>query len=322
MTKHFQYFILNVNLVDAFVKVLLLFRRKNIGSIIVETNFEMSDLDNPATSSNLLSSDNFLSPHLLLFWLVTLIFCWKVFPAIFTSTSSNSSPSDTDQSRPSSLSMTRPVHSLKECMTPSLPPPPSHNPVINPKNSVTSSKKLIPQLQLEVCAQGKEIGKHPSYVPLVLNLLHHYDLDINKSILTHKADKAGAQGCGGGVEVVQHLLQAGCQVNQTNLAEFTALHQAYRLSCPELVTLLLDWGAKQQAGLRDRNMSSITRNISVVTRSTTSRAEGLNRSLMINRISQGRRNEYIYYQLAWAQLEAQPSSTKTYPRLLLHSLWG
>ena len=107
----------------------------------------------------------------------------------------------------------------------------------------------------------------------------------------HKASKAGVQGCGEGVEVVQHLLQAGCQVNQTNLAGFTALHQASRLSCPELVRLLLDWGAEQQAGLRDRtegisrNMSVISRSSSVVTRSMTSRAQaaqGLNRSNMIH----------------------------------------
>merc|ERR1719318_856094 len=214
-------------------------------------------------------------------------------------------------------------------MTPTLPPPPT------PKHSVASIKKLIPQLQLEVCVKAKEAGKHPSYVPLVLNLVHHYNLDINKSVLTnsytifhctclsgslelvsslspladihrltdhgdsplylavyaaaHKAGKAGAQGCGEGVEVVQHLLQAGCQVNQTNSAGFTALHQASRLSCPELVRLLLDWGAEQQAGVRDRtegssrNMSIITRNSSVVTRSMTSRAEGLNRSFMVNR---------------------------------------
>ena len=103
----------------------------------------------------------------------------------------------------------------------------------------------------------------------------------------HKAGKAGGHDVGG-LEVVQHLLQAGSQVNQTNLAGVTALHQASRLSYPELVRLLLDWGADQKLGLMDRtggsirNMSILSRSSSVMTRSMTNKAEGLNRSLMVN----------------------------------------
>ena len=201
------------------------------------------------------------------------------------------------------------------------------------KQSVTNNeKKFVSQLKLEACAKAKEAGKHPSYVTLVLNLVHHYNLDINQPVLAnsftifhcsclsgslelvsslspmadihhltdhgdsplylavyaagHKAGKVGGQGVGG-LEVVQHLLQAGSQVNQTNLAGFTALHQASRLSCPELVRLLLDWGADQKVGLMDRtgesmrNMSIISRSSSVMTRSMTYKAEGLNKSLMV-----------------------------------------
>ena len=105
----------------------------------------------------------------------------------------------------------------------------------------------------------------------------------------HKAGRAGDHGQAG-VEVVQHLLQAGSKVNQTNLAGFTALHQASRLSCPELVRILLDWGADAQSGTEakaggsTRNMSIISRSCSVVTRSMTNkvdRGEGLNKSVMM-----------------------------------------
>ena len=195
-----------------------------------------------------------------------------------------------------------------------------------------TNKRLVSQLQLEACAKAKEAGKHPSYVTLVLNLVHHYNLDINQPVLAnsftifhcsclsgslelvsslspmadihhltdhgdsplylavyaaaHNAGKRGGNNVEG-LEVVQHLLQAGSQVNQTNLAGFTALHQASRLSCPELVRLLLDWGANQQVGTMDRtegsirNMSIMTRTSSVMTRSMTNKVEGLNKSLLI-----------------------------------------
>ena len=189
---------------------------------------------------------------------------------------------------------------------------------------------------MEVCTKAKEAGKHPSYIPLVLNLIHHYNLDVNTPVLSnsftifhcaclssslelvsslspmadihrltdhedsplylavyaaaHKAGRAGDHGQAG-VEVVQHLLQAGSQVNQTNLAGFTALHQASRLSCPELVRILLDWGADPQGGAVARaggstrnNMSTISRSCSVVTRSMTNkvdRGEDLNKSVLM-----------------------------------------
>ena len=58
------------------------------------------------------------------------------------------------------------------------------------------------------------------------------------------------------------------------------------MSCPELVRLLLDWGANQQVGTMDRtggsirNMSIMTRTSSVMTRSMTNKIEGLNKSLL------------------------------------------
>ena len=204
---------------------------------------------------------------------------------------------------------------------------------------MSSSKKLISHLQLEACTKAKEAGKHPSYTSLVLSLIHHYNLDVNKPVLAnsftifhcaclsgslelvsslspmadihrltdhgdsplylavyaaaHKAGRAGDHGQAG-VEVVQHLLQAGSKVNQTNLAGFTALHQASRLSCPELVRILLDWGADAQggAGGSSRNMSIISRSCSVVTRSMTNkvdRGEGLYKSVMMRGNTQKQR---------------------------------
>ena len=228
----------------------------------------------------------------------------------------------------------------KECLPfiPTLPPP--IPPPVKPKQCAADfNKKFLSQLQLEACAKAKEAGKHPSYVTLVLNLVHHYNLDVNQPVLAnsftifhcsclsgslelvsslspiadihhltdhgdsplylavyaagHKAGKTGGQGVED-LEVVQHLLQAGSQVNQTNLAGFSALHQASRLSCPELVRLLLDWGADQQVGLMDRtggsirNMSIISRSSSVITRSMTKtkKSEGLNKSLMVRQRGQ------------------------------------
>ena len=38
------------------------------------------------------------------------------------------------------------------------------------------------------------------------------------------------------------------QANQAKLTGFSALHQSHRLVCPDLVSLLLDWGADAQTG--------------------------------------------------------------------------
>ena len=291
--------------------------------------------------SDLVSSppDQFISFPLFLIWTLTLVFCWKVFPAILNSANSvaptsNSTGRKISKSRsPSSyetISSSNPpsTYSNEDC------PPPVPLSTLQ-SVSAASSKKLLSHLQLEACTKAKEAGKHPSYTSLVLSLVHHYNLDVNQPVLSnsfsifhcsclsgslelvsslsHMADincltdhgdsplylavyaaahKAGRDANHGkaGVEIVRHLLQAGSHVNQSNLAGFTPLHQASRLSSPELVRLLLDWGADPQAGMVDRSVEStrsisvMSRSFSVVTRSMTSkgeRGEVLNKSFMV-----------------------------------------
>lgn len=323
----------------------------------------MTELDSTSsTPSQNQFSDNLLSLHLLLIWLLTLVFCWKVFPSIFTTTTTASSPSNSSsdpspvKSTPDSVPKSE-RRRRNECLPLKTALPPPVNPPAKSKQSVASpNKKLLSQLQLEACVKAKGAGEHPSYVTLVLNLVHHYNLDINQPVMAdgftifHCSCLSGSlelvsslspmadihlptdrgdsplylavctAGQKGGqdvdvIDVVQHLLQAGSQVNQTNLAGFTALHQASRLSSPELVRLLLDWGADQKVGVLDRtgasirkrnmsewradqkvdvldrtgasirknNMSAITRQDSIITRSMTSKLDGLNRSLMLNK---------------------------------------
>ena len=65
------------------------------------------------------------------------------------------------------------------------------------------------------------------------------------------------------MEFVQHLLQADSQVNHPSLAGLTLLS-----TCPELMRMMLDWGADAQAG--DRSMGS-NRSYSLATRSFTNK---------------------------------------------------
>ena len=121
----------------------------------------------------------------------------------------------------------------------------------------SENRKFLSQLELEVGAKAKEAGKHPSYVALVLTMVHNYNIDINKPVLSggysvfHCAllstslspmadlDLLTSQGdspvyfavnaaahrlrslpasCQEGLEIAQHLLEAGCDVNLANKA--------------------------------------------------------------------------------------------------------
>jgi len=255
----------------------------------------------PSTGPQL--PDTIFSSYLLLVWVITLIFCWKVFPAILNSyvVSSNqtATPEVMEVSQDSPKAKSPPPNSSDSRMSSHFQ---SRSPNVKPLGSLekitpsSSSKKLTSQLALEACAKAKEAGKHPSYTNLVLNLVHHYNLDVNRPVLTnsytifhcsclsgslelvsslspmadvhhltshgdsplylavystaHRASKGWDQ-VQAGVEVVKHLLLAGCEVNQANLAGFTPLHQASRMNCPELVRLLMDCGADPKIGSLD-----------------------------------------------------------------------
>ena len=63
-------------------------------------------------------------------------------------------------------------------------------------------------------------------------------------------------------------MSLGCDVNKSNLAGWTPLHQASRLGHQKMVRLLLDSGAEMRSG-RDTSMMNSTTNImnsSIITR--------------------------------------------------------
>ena len=159
--------------------------------------------------------------------------------------------------------------------------------------------------------EGQGLLRPPSYVGLVLTLVHNYNIDINKPVLSggysvfHCAllstslelvtslspmadlDLLTSQGdsplylavyaaahrlrslpasCQEGLEIVQHLLEAGCDVNLANKAGWSALHQASRLGHERMIRLLLDWGAEMRSGTSHNNTlaSSRTHDISLL----------------------------------------------------------
>ena len=219
-----------------------------------------------------------------------------------------------------------------------MPPPPMfscvqnvHSPEVpsklNESRIKSDNQKFTSQLELEVCGKAKEAGKHPSYVGLVLTLVHNYNIDINKPVLSggysifhcallstsldlvtslspmadldlltshgdsplYLAVYAAAHrlrslpaSCQEGLEIAQHLLEAGCDVNLANKAGWSALHQASRLGHERMIRLLLDWGAEMRSGTshnntlpssRKHDISLLSTCSSVVTRSMSKRKE-------------------------------------------------
>ena len=105
-----------------------------------------------------------------------------VFQTIFSSTVSSAAPSSSKNSpevssSPSSVLGAYPPSSSGDC------PPPSTKKAGMTRHYVSSSKKLISQLQLEACTKAKEAAKHPSYTSLVLSLIHKYNLFVNEPVL-------------------------------------------------------------------------------------------------------------------------------------------
>ena len=271
--------------------------------------------------------------HLLLAWIVSLLFCLKIFPLFFSTVSLNKNQDNMKELREN-------LNNLDNSSRKLMPPPPVfsrscvqnvHSPEVpsklNESRIKSDNQKFTSQLELEVCGKAKEAGKHPSYVGLVLTLVHNYNIDINKPVLSggysvfHCAllstslelvtslspmadlDLLTSQGdsplylavyaaahrlrslpasCQEGLEIAQHLLEAGCDVNLANKAGWSALHQASRLGHERMIRLLLDWGAEMRSGTshnntlpssRKHDISLLSSCSSVVTRSMSKRKE-------------------------------------------------
>ena len=176
-----------------------------------------------------------------------------------------------------------PQHILQ---SPSSPPPPVHPP--SPHHSPDSTSGGGRRLR-EACSKAKDAGRHPSYIPLCLSLVHHYRLDVNSPVLSNgltiflcsclsgspdlvssllplaDLDQTTDHGetalylavyaaahrseAEAEVAVVLLLLESGAEVNTPNLGGVTALQQTSRKGCLGLARLLLDWGA--QPGVKE-----------------------------------------------------------------------
>ena len=279
-------------------------------------------------------TDSKIFLHLLLAWIVSLLFCLKIFPLFFSTKSLNKSQDakrdaeDYSENKSRNLMPPPPgLSSSRSCVqNVNSPEVPSK---LNESRIRSDNKKFTSQLELEVCGKAKEAGKHPSYVSLVLTLVHNYNIDINKPVLGggysvfHCAllstslelvtslspmadlDIVTSQGdsplylavyaaahrlrslpasCQEGLEIVQHLLEAGCDVNTANKAGWSALHQASRLGHERMIRLLLDWGAEMRSSgaqshnntlpsSRKHDISLLSSCSSVVTRSMSKRKE-------------------------------------------------
>ena len=274
-------------------------------------------------------TDSKIFLHLLLAWIVSLLFCLKIFPLFFSTKSLNKSQDakmdvkdfiNDSENRSRNLMPPPPGFSRSCVQNVNSPEVPSK---LNESRIRSDNKKFTSQLELEVCGKAKEAGKHPSYVGLVLTLVHNYNIDINKPVLgggysvfhcallstslelvtslspmadldivtsagdsplylavyaaAHRLRSLPAS-CQDGLEIVQHLLEAGCDVNTANKAGWSALHQASRLGHERMIRLLLDWGAEMRSSgaqshnntlpsSRKHDISLLSRCSSVVTRS-------------------------------------------------------
>ena len=126
---------------------------------------------------SLLFESQFSFLDLVLFWVVSLVFCWKLHSRLFFRMEDPPKHEKDLTVIFKSVSIKMPHPSL----SPSSFKPRSKE-SLN-QNTSRSGRKFFRQLELEVCQKANEAGKHPSYSGLVLSLIHNYNLDINKPVL-------------------------------------------------------------------------------------------------------------------------------------------
>ena len=82
-----------------------------------------------------------------------------------------------------------------------------HSPDMSILNSTKagSESQFLGLLEVEVCEKAEEAGKHPSYSGLVLSLVHHYNLDINKPVLSKLMTIFHCACLSGNLELVSSL---------------------------------------------------------------------------------------------------------------------
>ena len=177
-------------------------------------------------------SDSRIFLHLLILWAVSVVFCWKVFPLICSSKEAPAVPEvkEPPMSPPKPPSRTPDCQSSNMKMMRSPVTPSSLNHTMrcpstakmnrlnhtmmspnSPNMSILNSTKkgngspFLGLLELDICQKAKEAGKHPSYSGLVLSLVHHYDLDINKPVLSKRLTIFHCACLSGNLELVSSL---------------------------------------------------------------------------------------------------------------------
>ena len=174
------------------------------------------------TESLTLLSDSKVFVHLLLAWIVSVVFCCKIFPLFHRSSSAASNikdrgddgdireedkVEDLDRDRammspptssgvnafpsPRSLNtvttstalVLEESHRRSYSLSPRTPGSRHQRSLLTQEKSPDAS--FLAQLVRDLCSKAKDAGRHPSYAPLVITNVLNYNLDINKIVLSN-----------------------------------------------------------------------------------------------------------------------------------------
>lgn len=145
------------------------------------------------TESFLVLNDSRMFLHLLLVWIVSLFFCWKIVPGFSHRKLGKKQEQEITEDKKVDLDATAlmppPEVSLESNSFIRLRYPSVRSPAlpVNLNDSrLKREKSFLSELEFEICGKAKEAGKHPSYTTLVLTLIHNYNVDINKPLLSNK----------------------------------------------------------------------------------------------------------------------------------------
>ena len=164
-------------------------------------------------------------PCTALVWIVTLAFLLLLWLLLRSSSLPSGTPYRILSEAPTQAVVPLLEPSKKYEISPVSPRPESSYSPDRGVMATVTDRMFLESLSVEVCSKAKDAGRHPSYVPLCLSLVHHYGLHANAPVIIHGLTIFHCCCLSGSLELVSSLAPLADLTQMTERGE-SALYLA------------------------------------------------------------------------------------------------